>query len=57
MPKIRPAIQWGIALFLLFYVVHEPGTATNMVGDVFKFVSDFFHSIGNIVSVHSNVSS
>jgi hypothetical protein len=55
MPKIKPAVQWAIAIFLLFYIVHEPQTAANMVGDVFKFVSDFFHSVGNIISFHSNV--
>jgi hypothetical protein len=57
MPNVKPAIQWGIALFMLYYVVHDPATATDMVGSILKFVSDFFHSIGNIVSFHSNVSS
>ena len=55
MPKAKPAIQWGIALFILFWIVHDPITTSGFVQDVFKFVSNFFHSIGNIVSFHSNV--
>ncbi|HEV2348176.1 MAG TPA: hypothetical protein VGS97_29090 [Actinocrinis sp.] len=55
MPKIQPAIQWGIALFLLFWIVHDPVTTSSFVEDAFKIVSNFFHDIGNIVSFHSNV--
>jgi hypothetical protein len=55
MPKAKPAIQWGIAIFVLFWIVHDPITTSGFVQDVFKFVSSFFHSIGNIVSFHSNV--
>jgi glucose uptake protein GlcU len=54
MPKAKPAIQWGLVLFAVFWIVHDPKTTTTMVGDVFTFISNFFHSIGNIVSFHSN---
>ena len=55
MPKAKPAIQWGIVLFVLFWIVHDPNTTSGFVKDVFVFVSNFFHSMGNIVSFHSNV--
>ena len=55
MPKAKPAIQWGIVIFVLFWIVHDPDTTSSFVKDVFVFVSNFFHSIGNIVSFHSNV--
>jgi len=55
MPKARPAIQWGLVLFALFWVVHDPNTTSSFVKDVFVFVSNFFHSLGNIVSFKSNV--
>jgi hypothetical protein len=54
MPKAKPAIQWGIVLFAVFWIVHDPTTTTKMVGDVFTFISNFFHSVGNVVSFHSN---
>jgi hypothetical protein len=54
MPKAKPAIQWALVLFAVFWIVHDPRTTTNMVGDVFTFISNFFHSIGNIVSFHTN---
>jgi len=54
MPKAKPAIQWGLVLFAVFWIVHDPTTTTKMVGDVFTFISSFFHSIGNIVSFHTN---
>jgi len=54
MPKAKPAIQWGLVLFAVFWVVHDPTTTTKMVGDVFTFISNFFHSIGNVVSFHAN---
>jgi hypothetical protein len=55
MPKAKPAIQWGIVIFVLFWIVHDPNTTSGFVKDVFVFVSNFFHSMGNIVSFHSNV--
>ncbi len=55
MPKAKPAIQWGLVLFVLFWIVHDPITTSGFVQDVFKFISSFFHSIDNIVSFHSNV--
>jgi hypothetical protein len=54
MPKAKPAIQWGLMLFAVFWIVHDPHTTTSMVGDVFTFISNFFHSIGNIVTFHTN---
>jgi hypothetical protein len=55
MPKAKPAVQWGIALFLLFYIVHAPDSAATIIQDSFRLVSNFFHSIGNIVSFKSNI--
>jgi hypothetical protein len=56
MPKTKPAIQWGITLFLLFYIVHSPDTAASFIKDAFDVVSNFFHSVGNIISFKSNIS-
>jgi len=56
MPKAQPAIQWGITLFLLFYIVHAPDTAAGFVKDAFDVVSNFFHSVGSIISFKSNIS-
>lgn len=55
MPKAKPAIQWGIALFLLFYIVHAPDTAASFIQDVFRLISSFFHSIGSVISFKSNI--
>ncbi|HEV2640546.1 MAG TPA: hypothetical protein VGX23_35795 [Actinocrinis sp.] len=57
MPKAKPAIQWGVALFLLFYVVHAPDTAASFIQDTFELISKFFHSIGNVISFKSNINS
>ena len=54
MPKAKPAIQWGIVIFLLFYIVHDPVTATKLVGNAFTFISDTIHSLFSVFSFHSN---
>jgi glucose uptake protein GlcU len=54
MPKAKPAIQWGLLIFAIFWIVHDPKTTTSIVGNVFDFISNFFHQIGQIVSFHSN---
>jgi hypothetical protein len=51
--KVKPAIQWAVLLFAIFWVVHDPTTTTTMVGDVFTFISNFFHSIGSLFSFHT----
>jgi hypothetical protein len=56
MPNTKPAIQWGILLFVLFYIVHAPDTAAGFVKDAFDVVSSFFHSIGSIITFKSNIS-
>ena len=56
LPKAKPALQWGVTLFLLFYIVHAPDTAASFIQDAFRLVSSFFHSVGNIISFKSNIS-
>jgi hypothetical protein len=54
MPKAKPAIQWGIVIFLLFYIVHDPTDSTRLVGNAFTFISDTIHSLFSVFSFHSN---
>jgi len=54
MPKIRPAIQWGIVIFLLFYIVHDPASSQNIVGNAFTFISNTVHSLFSVFTFHSN---
>lgn len=51
--KAKPAIQWAVLLFAIFWIVHDPATTTQMVGDVFTFISNFFHAIGSLFSFHA----
>jgi hypothetical protein len=54
MPKAKPAIQWGIVIFLLFYIVHDPHSSTNLVGNAFDFISNTIHTLFSVFSFHSN---
>jgi hypothetical protein len=54
MPKAKPAIQWGIVIFLLFYIVHDPGSSSRLVGNAFDFISNTVHTLFSVFSFHSN---
>jgi hypothetical protein len=54
MPKAKPAIQWGIVIFLVFYIVHDPGSSTRLVGNAFDFISNTVHTLFSVFSFHSN---
>ena len=54
MPKLRPAFQWGIVIFLLFYVVHDPSDSQRLVGNAFDFVSNTVHTLFSVFSFKSN---
>jgi hypothetical protein len=54
MPKLRPAIQWGIVIFLLFYIVHAPTSSEDIMGDLFHFISNTVHTLFSVFSFHSN---
>ena len=54
MPKAKPAIQWGIVIFLVFYIVHDPGASTRLVGNAFSFISSTIHTLFSVFSFHSN---
>ncbi|MBR7828971.1 hypothetical protein KDK95_21860 [Actinospica sp. MGRD01-02] len=54
MPKAKPAIQWGIVIFLVFYIVHDPTSSTRLVGNAFDFISSSIHTLFSVFSFHSN---
>jgi len=54
MPKAKPAIQWGIVIFLLFYIVHAPASSEDIMGDAFRFISNTVHTLFSVFSFHSN---
>jgi hypothetical protein len=50
--KLKPAVQWGIVLFLIYFVVQDPGGAGNIVqgalnwfAGVGKTLGDTFHNL------------
>ena len=50
--KLKPAVQWGIVLFLIYFIVQDPGSAghivqgaLNWVADVGKTLGDTFHKL------------
>jgi hypothetical protein len=54
MPKTKPAIQWAIVIFLLFYIVHAPTSSEDIMGDLFHFISNTIHTLFSVFSFHSN---
>jgi hypothetical protein len=50
--KLKPAVQWGIVLFLIYFVVQNPSGAGNLVqgalnwiASVGKTLGDTFHNL------------
>jgi hypothetical protein len=50
--KLKPAVQWGIVIFLIYFVVQNPSGAGNLiqgalnwVAQVGKTLGDTFHNL------------
>ena len=50
--KLKPAVQWGIVIFLIYFIVQNPSGAgslvqgaLNWVADVGKALGDTFHKL------------
>jgi hypothetical protein len=45
--KLKPAVQWGIVIFLIYFVVQNPTGAGNLVQGALNWVASVFHTLGN----------
>jgi hypothetical protein len=45
--KLKPAVQWGIVLFLVYFVVQNPGGAGNLVQGALNWVASVGHTLGD----------
>ncbi|MBS2531991.1 hypothetical protein KGQ20_04335 [Catenulispora sp. NF23] len=53
--KLKPAVQWGIVLFLIYFVVQNPSGAGNIAQGALNWVAGVGHTLGD--TFHNLVSS
>jgi hypothetical protein len=49
--NLRQAVTWAIVIFLVWFVISEPGNAGSIVSNAITWISNTGHSFGN--ALHS----
>jgi len=45
--KLKPAVQWGIVIFLVYFVVQNPHGAGQLVQGALDWVASVFKTLGD----------